>query len=107
MSLLKSIGSRIQKIRVNRGITQDELGEKVGLNPKYISAIECGQRNITIKTLAKIADGLGVELFELLLFPDPPDSTLTTRRAIDSLLKEADLTVLRLCLQFLKIAINT
>ena len=107
MSLLKGIGSRIQKIRVNRGITQDELGEKVGLNPKYISAIECGQRNITIKTLAKIADGLGVELFELLLFPDPPDPTLMTRKAIESLLKEADITVLRLCLQFLKTAVNT
>jgi transcriptional regulator with XRE-family HTH domain len=107
MSLLKGIGSRIQKIRANRGITQDELGEKVGLNPKYISAIECGQRNITIKTLAKIADGLGVELFELLLFPDPPDPTLMTRKAIESLLKEADITVLRLCLQFLKTAVNT
>jgi transcriptional regulator with XRE-family HTH domain len=73
--------------------------------PKYISAIECGQRNITIKALAKIADGLGVEPFELLLFPDPPDPTIITRKAIDSLLKEADITV-RLCLQFLKTAIN-
>ena len=105
MSLLKGIGSRIQKIRANRGITQDELGEKVGLNPKYISAIECGQRNITIKALAQIADGLGVEPFELLLFPDSSDPTIMTRKAIDSLLKEADITV-RLCLQFLKTAIN-
>ena len=72
---------------------------------RYISAIECGQRNITIKALAQIADGLGVEPFELLLFPDSSDPTIMTRKAIDSLLKEADITV-RLCLQFLKTAIN-
>jgi len=106
MNILKGIGSRIQSIRTKLGITQDELGEKVGLNPKYISAIECGQRNITIKTLEKIANGLGVELFELLLFDESGDPALITRKAIDSLLEEADITVLRLCLQFLKIALN-
>jgi len=106
MNILEGIGSRIQSIRTRLGITQDELGERVGLNPKYISAIECGQRNITIKTLDKIAKGLGVELFELLLFEEYLEPAMSTRKAIDSLLKQADIKVLRLCLQFLKIALT-
>ena len=107
MNLLTALGKRIQAIRIQKGITQQALGDQIGVNAHYISNIERGQKNITIKTLAKIADGLGVELFELLLFTDPPDPTLMTRKAIESLLKEADITVLRLCLQFLKTAVNT
>ena len=39
------IGSRIQEIRTQKGITQDQLSEKVGISPKYLSSIERGKEN--------------------------------------------------------------
>lgn len=105
MSLLISLGKRIQAIREKRGLTQEELEEKTGVNTKYISAIECGQKNVTIKTLEKIAKGLNIELYELFLFSEEFESEKVVKKAIQSLIKEADVKSLNLCLDFLRKAL--
>jgi len=64
--ILQMLGQGIQFLRKKAGLTQQELGELVGLNPNYISAIERGQRNVTIITLQKIGQGLGVDIDEIL-----------------------------------------
>jgi transcriptional regulator with XRE-family HTH domain len=102
MSLLVSVGKRIQSLREKRGLTQEQLEEKTGINTKYISAIECGQKNVTIKTLEKIAKGLDIEIFELFLFSEGLESERAVKKAIESLIKEADPKILNLCLDFLK-----
>ena len=81
MDLLVSIGEKIQKLREKRGITQEQLEEKTGINAKYISSIECGQKNVTILTLEKIAKSLDVELFELLVLPKDLESEDIARKA--------------------------
>lgn len=106
MEFLIQLGRRIQSIREKRGLTQEQLEEKTGINAKYISTVECGQRNITVNTLAKIADGLGIELYELFLFSYGLDSKASVTKAIDTLLKDADLKTLNLCLSFLRKATN-
>jgi len=70
MELLMSLGRRIQSIREKRGLTQEELEERSGVNTKYISAIERGQKNVTVKTLEKIAKGLDINLYELFLLSE-------------------------------------
>jgi transcriptional regulator with XRE-family HTH domain len=102
MSLLVSVGKRIQSLREKRGLTQEQLEEKTGINTKYISAIECGQKNVTIKTLEKIAKSLDIEIFELFLFSEGLESERAAKKAIESLIKEADPKTLNLCLDFLK-----
>lgn len=102
MSLLIRLGKRIQTIREKRGMTQEALGDKAGMNAKYISAVECGQRNVTIKTLDKIARGLDAELFDLFLFSEEFESDRSIRKALDSFIKDADTKTLNLCLEFLK-----
>ena len=102
MNILLSIGRKIQNIRERREITQDQLGEKTGINAKYISAIERGQKNLTILTLEKIAKALDVELFELLVLPIGLESEERAKKAIGSLIKQADLKTLNLCLDFLR-----
>ena len=67
METLRKIGRKIQITSERRGMTQEALEEKTGLNAKYISAIERGQKNVTVKTLERIALGLGIELYELFL----------------------------------------
>jgi transcriptional regulator with XRE-family HTH domain len=102
MNILVSLGKRIQVVRERLGLTQEQLEEKTGVNTKYISAIERGQKNTTIKTLEKIAKGLNIELYELLLPVMEVGSDKAVKKAIESLMKEADSKSLKLCLDFLR-----
>jgi len=43
MDLKQMIGARIKEIRSKRGITQDQLSERMEINPKYLSSIERGK----------------------------------------------------------------
>ena len=106
MSLLVGVGKKLKRIREKRGITQEQFEEKTGINAKYISAVESGQKNVTIKTLDKIAKGLEIEIYEIFLFPYEVQSEKAVRKALDSLLKEADIRTLNLCLDFLKKAVS-
>lgn len=60
------LGLKIREIRKSRGMTQGELAEKADVTLITISRIERGERDPHVKTLARIAKGLGVPPFELL-----------------------------------------
>lgn len=62
---LKSIGENVKKIRKQRGLTQEQLADKVRVTPTYIGFIEQSQRNPSIKTADKIARALKVGIEEL------------------------------------------
>ena len=102
MNILSSVGAKIQSIREKKGITQDQLGEKTGMSSKYISAIERGKKNLTLLTLEKVAQGLDVEPFELLVLPTGLEAEARVKKAIESLVKQADAKTLNLCLEFLR-----
>jgi len=57
-----------QVVRLRRvvGWTQEELASAAGLSRSYIGDIERQKRNITLKTLEKIAQALNVECSDLL-----------------------------------------
>lgn len=61
----KELGERIRELRKSAGITQEELGEKASLNYKFIGELERGQVNVSIDSLARIADALGVRIGDL------------------------------------------
>lgn len=65
-----ALGDTIRSLRRIRGLTQEELGEKSGLSYKYIGEIERGQVNVSIESLVRIADALGVKINDLL----PPET---------------------------------
>lgn len=50
----KTIGKRIQENRKKKGITQEQLAEKIGVSTHYLSALERGVYNIKLETLVKI-----------------------------------------------------
>ncbi len=60
MELLKIIGKNVKLLREAHGYTQGNLAQLSGLQRSYIGDIERGSRNITISSLAQIADALGV-----------------------------------------------
>ncbi len=53
MDVAKRLGARIQKLRLEKGLSQEELAFEAGLHRTYISHIERGSRNITV-TISRI-----------------------------------------------------
>ncbi len=66
------IGSLFLKRRKELGLTQEQLGEKVGVTKSEISKIENG-RGITFSTIQKLSDALGVSA-QIELKPTAPAS---------------------------------
>ncbi len=58
-------GKRVRTLREANAITQDELAHRAGIDRSYVGQIERGEKNITIKNIYKIADGLQVSVPEL------------------------------------------
>lgn len=65
MSRIKQLGQNIAKYRMNKHISQEKLAEIVGLSREYITRVENGQKNISLKKLFAIADALGVGFNQL------------------------------------------
>lgn len=60
------LGARIRFLRQNQKISIEELAFRSNINSNYLSDLERGHRNPTIKVLDKICHGLGVTLSDLL-----------------------------------------
>lgn len=56
---IHDIGTLIQEERIRRGLTQEDLGKRVGVGKAQISKIENG-RSLTIKTIMKVLDTLNL-----------------------------------------------
>jgi DNA-binding XRE family transcriptional regulator len=54
--------NRIKVLREYQEMTQRELAEAAGMNPLYLSQIECGRATGGIKSLSRLAKALGVSL---------------------------------------------
>ncbi|MDP2277243.1 MAG: helix-turn-helix transcriptional regulator, partial [Nitrospirota bacterium] len=52
------IGENIRKLRMQTGLTQEELALKSGLSQGYVNQLENGKRKYTQKSLELIADAL-------------------------------------------------
>lgn len=61
----KAVGSKIQAIRLEKGISQRELAARCNFEYSNMSRIESGGTNITIVNLFKIAGALEVKIEEL------------------------------------------
>jgi len=58
------IGKVIREARVQKNLTQKELGVQVGISQPDISMIEEGKKNITIETLFRLCKVLGIKKIE-------------------------------------------
>ena len=73
------IGKKIKKLRQDKGLTIQELSEKIGLSKGLISQIENEQVSPPISTLMKIANGLNVEI-SYFFEQEEPDEKITVVR---------------------------
>ena len=57
-----AIGLRIRELRLKTGYSQEAFSNKIGMARTYFAEVETGKRNISVRNLKKIADGLDVSL---------------------------------------------
>ena len=62
----KALGVRIKEVRLNRGLTQDNLAEMVGCNTSHISNIENSYTKLSLNVLLAIANSLDTSVDYLL-----------------------------------------
>jgi XRE family transcriptional regulator, regulator of sulfur utilization len=78
---LVELGRRVQSVRLDRALTLQALAEAASVSVSMLSSVERGQKAPTIVVLARIADGLGVPLTELVASGD--GQRVVVRRAAD------------------------
>ena len=56
----EAFGAQVKQLRTERGMTQEELSQRSGLAIRFLQDVEAGNKQASIKTVFKLADGLGV-----------------------------------------------
>jgi transcriptional regulator with XRE-family HTH domain len=61
MDLPQIMGRNVRDERKRRGMSQEQLALDAGMKRSYLSDLERGTRNPTVRALGRLADALGVE----------------------------------------------
>ena len=59
------VGLNLQRLRRDKGYSQEDLSGRSGVHQTYLSGVERGRRNPTVLVLDKIARALGADLEDL------------------------------------------
>ena len=65
MDMRKLVGRNFEKLRREKGFTQERFAEVSGFTQQYVSDLERGRRNPTVVTLFHLASALGVNHIDL------------------------------------------
>ncbi len=60
LDIRKQFGKKVREIRIKKGLSQGDIGRRLKLHRTYISGIERGVRNPSLKVVQKIAKSLNV-----------------------------------------------
>mgnify|MGYP001070735364 CR=1 FL=1 len=68
LAQLKEFGEYLRRLRLERGLSQEEMAEQAHINSSYLSDVERGKRNISLLNLLQLAQACRIPLRSL--FPD-------------------------------------
>ena len=66
MDVVQLLGANVRRHRQLKKMTQEQLALEAGMERSYVSDLERGTRNPTVRALGRLAEALGVEPKELL-----------------------------------------
>lgn len=66
MDLVQLLGQNVRRLRIEQGLSQEELAFRAGMKRSYLSDLERGTRNPSVRALGRLAEALKVEAGELL-----------------------------------------
>lgn len=88
-SIPDMVRANMKRIRKAKGLTQDSMGELMGVQPSHYNRIELGKVDPGIVTVAKVAKALGVPIAELFVPHDADALRLADKlRRIEQLPEE-------------------
>lgn len=64
--LQRTVGRNLRAYRLAKGLSQEAFADQLGVHRTYMGGLERGERNLTLKSLERLAETLGVEVTELL-----------------------------------------
>jgi transcriptional regulator with XRE-family HTH domain len=79
--LQRAVGRNLRAYRQTKGLSQEAFADELGVHRTYMGGIERGERNLTLKSLERIADQLDLDPLALLQPPEdeePPPSVRAT-----------------------------
>ena len=56
-----AFGRRLRTLRLQRGLSQEQLASLAGLDRTYVSSCEAGRRNATIRTIDRLSAALDID----------------------------------------------
>ena len=59
--LQKAGGRNLRAYRLERGLSQEALAEVLGVHRTYMGGIERGERNLTLKSVERMAQQIGID----------------------------------------------
>ena len=71
-SFFRELGSRITALRKERGLTQTQLGEMIGVSQQQVVSFEKGRRKVPVSALPKLSSALAVPVAELIGMEEKP-----------------------------------
>jgi transcriptional regulator with XRE-family HTH domain len=63
--LLVAFGAAVRALRRDRGLSQEEFADRVGLHRTYIGDVERGERNVGLINIGRIAGALEIPISDL------------------------------------------
>jgi transcriptional regulator with XRE-family HTH domain len=76
--------ANMRRIRKSKELTQEKVAELADLHPNYISSVERGERNISIRNIERIAKALSVSMAELVYEPPAVGPAMGPKGAPDN-----------------------
>ena len=70
--VLSDVGRRLRELRIERGLTQEQLAEHLDVRPRWIQSVEGGKENLGVETLVRFANGLKTPIAEFFTPPTGP-----------------------------------
>lgn len=66
MDISTKFGKRVRKIRLKKGMSQGDIAKLLSVHRSYVSKIERGVENLSLKGIEKLAKAIGVSIGELM-----------------------------------------
>lgn len=64
--LQRALGANLRALREERGVSQEALAEELGYHRTYFSSMERGERNLSLRSVERLAQQIGIDPLDLL-----------------------------------------
>jgi transcriptional regulator with XRE-family HTH domain len=69
--LQRRVGANVRRVRRERGYSQEAFADLLGYHRTFIGGVERGERNLTLRTLERLAEQLDVDALDLFTVTPP------------------------------------